>query len=434
MRRWLTSLKSSWHYAFSLLWLFVIALQWLSYTKSFWLDETTAAVLIVLAGVAVIEILIPVKRVYRLLLEACAVGYILYETLSYFGVYTTDFFYETKAQYLGNLLSQSLSYLPFAVGAWGLLLLSSWWVTTKARILMFIGMNIAALGALDSFTSAVLWQEVAWTVFAGMGWLVSHNLRSFQMRYPHGWDYLLDYPLKAVVNVAIIFSLVIITGVNMPEVKPTLTDPYTAWKEWSSGSSAGGGFSAGSNSGSGQDQTSRISSGYSMNDNDLGDGFNFSYAPVMSVTSDLRTYMRGETRYDYSGKGWSDDDTITRGPLSEAEVGEKLDAPVSKVQTRELKQTVKMLNQFNYPVIMGGYAISSIDSINGEEQGSGMSWRSRDSELLWNTEGKKQPFPQTYEVTSAVPVIPVQELSQKSYDQLYSGKNIDPAQIGRAHV
>jgi hypothetical protein len=255
MKNWLNLLKSSWHYAFSLLWLMIIAMQWLAYTEPVWLQETTASVLIILTAVAIIEILIPVQWIYRIAIEACAAFYLLYRTLDYYEIYTADDLAVTTGDRLFHMMLQSAPYLGFALGGWALLLLSARWVNSKARILMFIGMNIAAFGALDSFTSSVLWQEVAWTVFAGMGWLVSQHLRSFQLRYPHGWSYLLDYPLKALVNIAVIFSLVIITGINMPEVRPTLTDPYTAWKEWSgNGSSFGSGSSGTSDTDSGQNK------------------------------------------------------------------------------------------------------------------------------------------------------------------------------------
>jgi hypothetical protein len=134
-----------------------------------------------------------------------------------------------------------------------------------------------------------------------------------------------------------------------------------------------------------------------LNDSSLGGGFNFNYTPVMSVTSDLRTYMRGETRNVYSGKGWSDDDRKTRGPLRRIEVNAPLDSAVSKMQTRELQQTVKMLNTFDYPVIFGPYAISSINTVNGAAESGGLFWRNRDSELLWDTDERNWPYPQSYE-------------------------------------
>ncbi|MBT2288769.1 transglutaminase [Paenibacillus albidus] len=423
MRSWWHLLKSSWHRSASLLWIMIIALQWLSYTTPIWLEETTASVLLALAAVAVIEILFPIKWFLRLLLQAVAVSLVVYRTLGQQGVYMSDPWLPLT-QRLPEIAANMSPYIWFALGASVLLLLSSWWVSTKSRILMFIGTNIAAFAALDSFTTAVLWEEVAWTVFAGMAWLVSQHLRNFQMRYPRGWSYLLHYPFKVLVNIAIIFSLVILTGVNMPEVRPTLTDPYTAWREWNGtgAPSFGKGASAGTNeSGTGTTAAGSTSSGYSLDNDDLGGGFNFDYSPVMTVTSDLRTYMRGETRTVYSGQGWSDNDTFSRGPLAEAEIGKNLpNTTGGKVQTQSLKQTVKLLNNNNsYPVLFGAYSISSISLINGEDSGGGLLWRSRDSELLWNNADNSRAYPQSYELTAEVPVIPVQELSKKTYAELY---------------
>ncbi|MHA6531335.1 DUF4129 domain-containing transglutaminase family protein [Paenibacillus sp. BAC0078] len=422
MTRWWNGIKSSWHRSFGLLWLMVIALQWVSYTEPFWLEETTAAVLLTLAVAAVIEILLPVKMIYRLLLEAAAAVYLTYRMVLHYGGYVPNPWLQTLGDRLQDILSNMTPYIWFALGALVLLLLSSWWVSSKPRILMFIGMNIAAFAALDSFTTSILWQEVAWTVFAGMGWLVTQHLRSFQLHYPRGWTYLLKYPFKVAINVAIIFSLVIITGVNMPEVRPTLTDPYTAWQEWKGGgSSTASGTSGSTDNGTSSTSSGNTTSGYSTDDNNLGGGFNFDYSPIMTVNSDMRTYMRGETRSMYSGTGWIDDDTIKRGPFVGAEVGQPLERKAaSKVETRELKISVKLLGNNSYPVLFGGYSISTVNSINGEAAGSGLFWRSEGSELLWNT-----AYPREYVLTSQVPVVPVQELNKMTYEQLYGGEAID---------
>ncbi|WP_342423894.1 transglutaminase-like domain-containing protein [Paenibacillus sp. FSL E2-0178] len=428
MKHWMNGVKSSWHHALTLLWLMIIALQWISYTEPFWLEETTAAVLLTLVAVALIEIIIPVKWIYRLMLEGVAIVYLVYRILLHYGEYVPNPWLPTLRERLPDIITHMNPYIWFALGAWALMLLSSWWVNGKARILMFIGMNITAFAALDSFTTSVLWQEVAWTVFAGMGWLVTRHLRSFQLHYPRGWTYLLQYPFKVALNIAIIFSLVIIAGVNMPDVRPTLTDPYTVWQEWSgntpsSGTSAGGSGESSSGEGTGGATTS----GYSLNDDNLGGGFNFDYSPVMTVTSDLRTYMRGEIRSTYSGKGWSDDDTFSRGTFRTVQVGEPLE-PVAapKTETRTLTQTVKLLGGNNYPVLFGGYSIVKVNSVDGVAESNGLSWRGEDSELLWNAAGSARSYPQTYVVTSEVPVVPFQELSTQTYEQLYGDLVLDP--------
>jgi transglutaminase-like putative cysteine protease len=423
MGDWWALFKSSWHRSLRLLWIMIIAVQWLAYTEPFWLRDTTASVLITLTAAVVIEILIPVRVVYRIIIEAAAVVFIVYRVIRYYGHYipVSDPLVTMRERLIDTGIQLS-PFIWFALGAWILLLLSSWLVSTKARILMFIAMNIAALAALDSFTSAVLWQEVAWIVFAGMGWLVTQHLRTFQQRYPRGWSYLLDYPLKVTVNVAIIFSLIIITGVNMPEVKPSLTDPYTAWREWrgTEGSSGSSTVKEGTGAGTGTKVSGGTTSGYSLDDDNLGGGFAFDYTPVMTVTSDLRTYMRGETRSNYSGSGWTDNNRVNRGPLERAEVGQPLDGSNSKVPTQTLQQTVKMLGNNDYPAVFGAYSISKVENIDGEQRSRGLFWRARDSELLWDTESRDLAYPQSYVITSEIPVIPVQELSTKTYEELYN--------------
>ncbi len=146
----------------------------------------------------------------------------------------------------------------------------------------------------------------------------------------------------------------------------------------------------------------------------------------MTVVSDLRTYMRGETRRLYSGSGWSDKDRLKRGPIEEVETGRILEQSVaSKVTTRTLKQTVKVLNNNEFPVLFGAYSVTSVDSLNGEEAGNGLFWRNRDSELLWDMDRKNRDYPSSFELTSEVPVIPVQELTAKTYEELYKGNDLE---------
>lgn len=161
----------------------------------------------------------------------------------------------------------------------------------------------------------------------------------------------------------------------MPGVRPTLTDPYTAWQEWNGiGKSSGKGTVGTTKSEMGSvSPTNNTSSGYSLNDDQLGGGFTFDYTPVMTVVSDLRIYMRGETRRLYSGRGWVDRDRLNRGPLEAVDVGESLESSVgSKVNTRTLKQTVTVLNNNEFPVLFGTYSVSSVDSLNGEKAGNGL--------------------------------------------------------------
>jgi transglutaminase-like putative cysteine protease len=428
MRNWLNQIKFSWHRSLGLFWLLIIAQQWVSFTETIWLSQTTTSVWLALLTVAVIEMIIPVRILLRLVMEAATIIYIVYRTITNYGIYIADPWTANLQERLQDIMVHMVPYIWFALGASALLLLSSWWVTSKTRILWFIGMNIVALAALDSFTSIVLWQEVAWTVFAGMGWLVSQHLRSFQLHYPHGWVRLLKYPSKIVINIAIVFSLVILIGVNMPGIKPTLTDPYTAWQKWNGiGKSSGTSASETPKSSSASVPiANNTSSGYSKDDDHLGGGFSFDYTPVMTVVSNMRVYMRGETRRVYSGNGWTDKDRLKRGPIDEVKIGQGLEhSRAPKVTTQTLKQTVRVLNGNEFPVLFGAYSVSSVDSIDSETTRSGLFWRSRDSELLWGTDELNRVYPSLYEVTSEVPVIPVQELSSKTYEELYEGNELE---------
>lgn len=93
------------------------------------------------------------------------------------------------------------------------------------------------------------------------------------------------------------------------------------------------------------------------------------------------------------------------------------------METQTLQQTVKLLGNIDYPVLFGAYSIAKVDSIDGKEQSSRLLWRSTDSEMLWDTDGNSGNYPQTYVLTSEVPVVSVQELSKQTFDQLYTGQN-----------
>lgn len=94
------------------------------------------------------------------------------------------------------------------------------------------------------------------------------------------------------------------------------------------------------------------------------------------------------------------------------------------MQTKPLQQTVRLLGGNDYPVLFGAYSISSVDTIDGEAASNGLFWRSQDNEMIWGSDDVLT-YPQTYVLTSEIPVVPVQELSQQTFDQLYEGQDND---------
>lgn len=412
MKKWLNSLISSWYHAFTLLWIILIAVQWLSFTSTLWFTETNALVLATLVALAVIEIALPDRPGWKLAAKAAAVLIILYRTLSSYSIISNS---GSPGNRIGEFIEHLTPYIWFALIAWLIMELIPLVVITRQRILVFLGINIIAFGILDSFTPSILWQEVAWTVFAGMGWLVSKHFQSFSLRYPQGWKHLRRSPFKIVANIAIIFSLVIVAGVNMPEVPPTVTDPYTVWRNYN------GTATVTTTGGTGAlNQQMNTESGYSRQDNRLGGGFNFDYSPVMNVITSQRSYWRGETRRTYTGTGWVED-ANRRSDFETVQANEELeneDHPA--IETEQVVQTVNMASEESYPVLFGAYSINRVQSIDGSTNTDWLNWKPEQSEMHWNSTRRGNPFPRTYTIISEVPIVPEGELRKQTFDDLYS--------------
>ncbi|WP_366294568.1 transglutaminase domain-containing protein [Paenibacillus sp. AN1007] len=401
-------LKRSWYHAASLLWIFLIALQWISFTQESWYTETTSLVLWTLAAVSILEVILPLKVLYRAIIKAVVVVYILHKTLIDYSVYIP---YGTLTERIEQFIMHMPPYIWFSLCAWVMLEAAIRLVNTTRRILVFLGVNIISLGILDSFTQIPLWVEIAWVMFAGMGWLVCQHFRNYQLQYPQGWKRLIRYPYKILANIAIIFSLIIVASVNMPEIPPTLTDPYTAWRNYTGTTSnqAGNGV---------LDIPAATESGYSREDNQLGGGFNFDYTPVMSITTSDRSYWRGETRSEYTGTGW---DEPGRASMENVSASQTLaNEQAGKVNTKQVTQKVTMLNDTVYPIMFGAYSISQVSSVNGEERASRMLWNAERAELHVVTTRQQPQYPKNYTVVSEVPIIVEDELRTKSSEALYS--------------
>ncbi|MCM3171003.1 transglutaminaseTgpA domain-containing protein [Paenibacillus sp. MER 99-2] len=405
--------KRSWYQAASLLWIFLIAMQWLSFTEESWYNETTSLVLWTLAAMSVLEVILPFKLIYRTIIKAIVLIYILHKTLIDYSVYIP---YGTFTERVEQFIFHSNPYIWFSLCAWVMLEAALRLVNTTRRILVFLGINIISMGILDSFTQISLWTEVAWVMFAGMGWLVCQHFRNFQVYYPQGWKRLIRYPYKIIANIAIIFSLIIVASVNMPEVPPTLTDPYTAWRNYTgtSASQAGNGT---------LDIPNSTESGYSREDNQLGGGFNFDYTPVMSVQTNERSYWRGETREEYTGTGWDDS---RRASTEEVQPGETLqNDDAGSGNTKQVTQKVTMLNDTVYPIMFGAYSIAEVTSIDGQTESNRMLWNPEQAELLLTTNRQQPQYPKTYTVVSEAPVVVEDELRTKSFDDLYGSNPAD---------
>lgn len=415
--------KYSWYHVISTLWLLIVARQWILYTEPVWFQETTDLVWFTLLVVAIIGVLLPLYSVISWIVKIIAVIAIHYYVLQEYGLFEKQGI--SFLDDMGSLFDSFFPYVWFALAAWLLFEMILSLVQWRGMILFVVGSNIVTFAILDSFTSYDLWAEVAWTFFAGMGWLVSHHFRGFQLKFPRGWKVLRHQPMKIVFNVTAVFACVLLVGVSMPAVSPTLTDPYSAWKNWTQGpgdttkSPADGRKGSGTGSGS---SSNAPGSGYSRDDSELGGGFEYNYDPVMTVVSNVRTYWRGETREVYSGQGWENQrEAKNRKGYEHFEPtapGAILDQTPKGIKTKPLELTIKMLNDKEYPAMFGAYSIESMN-IAGEPDGSMFFlWSSRSSELLYiPTESGN--YPKEYKITSQLPIIPLEDIRKQSYDKLY---------------
>lgn len=406
----------------TLLWVVIIAMQWVDFTEPLWFSVTTTLVTVTIIMMALVEWLLPVQAGWKWTIKIIVLLTVWRFILTSYGVYVP-----IGPFYPDQLRGMALTFTPyiwFSLAAWALLEVVLRLIVNRPRILLFIAFHLIAFAILDSFTRYYLWKNVAWIVFAGLGWLVSAHFYEYRKKYPQGWQRLRQSPIKIAVNIGIVFACILLIGVSMPSVSPTLTDPYTAWIKRSGG--GGGGPSALSGAlGDGPSAVKEeVVSGYSRDDKTLGDGFEFSYSPVMSIDTPVRSYWRGETRRIYSGKGWADleqegrDTERYRGaPNADPLVHEQ----PGKVETMRVEQTVTMNTDKVYPVLFGGYAIESVELLDDRQQ-SDMRWTGKQAELFWN--GYRDPgdlpdYPRKYKVVANIPLIPLEELEQASYETLF---------------
>ncbi|WP_110932020.1 DUF4129 domain-containing transglutaminase family protein [Paenibacillus bouchesdurhonensis] len=432
MNRSIKQAEPTWYRLSVIVWMMIIALQWIDYTEPIWFQETTVLVTATLIAVALCEALLHFRPWLNWTIKALAAAVILRIVLGTYIYYPYGPIFPDQAR---QLLAYASPYIWFSLAAWGLFDLLIRLLTDRARVMIFLSFNLLAFTILDSFTSYYLWGNVAWLVFAGLGWLVCLHFRKFQLKYPHGWVKLRKEPLKITLNIVVIFASVLLIGVSMPSVSPTLTDPYSAWKKRTTPVQAPG---PGAISPSEVSEITtpkspeEVLSGYSRDDTRLGDGFDFSYSPVMNVTSDVRSYWRGETRRIYTGAGWADlskEGRDTHFYAGGAQSEPLVNREAGKIQNRKVEQIVTMQTDRAYPVLFGGYSISSVEVLDVEEDvRPRMNWASEEAELHWNGFRGAElgyNYPKRYKVVAEIPIIPVEELRLAAYDTLYPSRRVD---------
>ncbi|MDT8977064.1 transglutaminaseTgpA domain-containing protein [Paenibacillus sp. chi10] len=381
----------------------VMVWQWLVMLEPYWYDETLAMSRMFMIGLWGAVMLFPCQFIGRLIIALPALCYIVYRNLVQFDIWTDG------GERWDKLL-QFHPYIWFLLGLWlcceSLVVL----VQGKARVLLWLLVQIMIFGILDSFTDEILWMQVAWIVGASLIWLICIHYKQMNTDYPNIWRGSVRYPLQMGLLAVFVISLIISVGVSVPEVKPILTDPYTAWSNrYGDGNNPMSDLvSKVTGSGSG----SRTStSGYSHSDAELGNGFNMDYMPVMSVTTEMRGYWRGESKDWYTGQGW--DKTPRRNPIfSLRQQLTAADQPARNIPTRMIQQTITMQNKDLYPVLFGLGMIESVESISNSLEAV-LRWNEQEGEVRYE-DPKTDKYPTSYTLTSRVPIFTEEDLRKSS--------------------
>jgi len=403
-------------YAAAMLW------QWFGPLETIWWEETMEIVRLTLISTVVIHLFIPLRPWIRRILIILVTLLIHYQVLRAYHLYV-----DTSEKWAENSIAFTKSLFPyilFALGVWILLEFMMAWVRSRVRIVSLIVLQLMGLAILDSFTPMNLWLAVAWTMLLGLAWLITDHCVVLRAKYPEGWGHLASYPLRLITTVVLLLSVIFLVGISMPSTAPLVPDPYTLWKTWK-----GEAVPVFYNAKDGEKiQVGIYRSGYGRDDSELGSGFTFDYSNVMQITTNRKSYWRGETRSIYTGKGWESSPEKKNADMEFVELNRPLESSGMKfTKTTELTATVTITRAEPYPVLFGAYPIGQVTELGGEGSLSNLRWDSETSTLAW-ADTAAPTYPKQYTIVSQIPQIDEQELrnfGSKSGRTLSAAQTVD---------
>lgn len=411
-----------------LLWL-IIMLQLVGWLAEYWMNETKTAVIATLWTLLCCEVLIPGSRKVRTIIQLFAMFTVHVIVLS-IPILTLSLpeggnflsFCMAIMQHVSNSVQVMTPYIWFSIGAAIIYLLIIKIAQRKALLYTILLCTVVLLAILDSFTTHILWQRMAVVIVCGLLLAINHHYEQFAKKHPASWGYLKEYPGMIISFVIVIVSITLLVSILAPNVRPVIMDPYTAWKRMQGervelfGQGGQRIFSTG--------LRGDASSGYRRDDTNLGDGFRFDYAEIMTLHTSYRSYLRGDTRSVYTGTGWEPSDLEQNRVLTSIRPEQPLPThhDDSKMEFHEISQLLTMSDNTPYPVLFGGYEINRIVGI-GEEVVedddvlfSFAFWSDHNSVVHWYV--WDQFYPRSYELVSHMPIIDVEGLRETSVDEI----------------
>ncbi|WP_409341412.1 DUF4129 domain-containing transglutaminase family protein [Paenibacillus sp. MBLB4367] len=384
--------------------------SWIVEEDGVWLPETARLVTATLVLVFAVELFYGINRWIRFIAQLAVVVVATGFTAGYEPVAGSIRSFKKFGQLFADNAGQLHPFIWFSLGAWLVYLFTMWYVRKKSRIYIVMLFSVLALGIRDSFSLIILWDELALIICSGLCLLVVRHLVQLKSKSPTGWSHIADYPATFAVTIFLLLVLTMGFGAIAPETGNLLTDPYTMYKNWKGEAIpvSGKGKVTASSIGS----TGNATSGYSRNDESLGGGFEFDYSVVMTIDSSNRSYWRGETRSFYNGTGWEAAESEKQPGQTGITAGSALatDPLMQNVKTKmvEVRQTVTIEKEEQFPVLFGAFAISKVESINNAATGiERLQWSAGQASLKWPeaTRTNRIQYPKTYTLVSQVPFI-----------------------------
>jgi hypothetical protein len=404
-------LSTGWFEKLRCIFIAIILANAITIFEGYWWDETYTIAYSTLFAAAAIDVLVPLRRKYlKLLLQVFAAILITTQLARMDWIVASPQRWQEWLWWLQAHLVQLNPFIWISGAMLLLYVLFSMWAITRIRMFGFVGVSILVLTIADSFTPIWLWDEVGMVVFIGLLWLVAGHLSRLKREHPKSWKELIEYPLRLMLPIILVLSVLMTVGLNMPSIAPILQDPYTIWKE-AKGESVQVFLGDKGTDVISPNRSGNASSGYSRNDNKLGGGFEFDYSPMMTVTTSHRSYWRGESKAFYTGDGWIDVEAGLAGEENtRVAKGELLSSQdeLPKSGVTEVNQIVTMIRKDVYPVLFAAAPLSKVNWFENDEMPipTGLRWEPSSGELrLLNWSMQNRKYPQTYSVTSSVPVL-----------------------------
>ncbi|CAM4194191.1 DUF4129 domain-containing protein [Paenibacillus alkaliterrae] len=402
-------LTADWYEKLSSVFIAVILANTIAIFESYWWDETYAIAYFTIFMAAAVDVLLPHRmRFIKLLLQTAGAIMITTQLARMDWIVGRP---ERWQEWVWWLQVHAVQLHPFIWISAVLLMLHvlfGIWTTTRARMFGLIGVSLLILTIADSFTPIWLWDEAGMVVFIGLLWLVANHLSRLQRNHPRSWEELLEYPLQLILPIALVLSVLMTVGLNMPSLSPILQDPYTIWKE-SRGEKVRvfiGDKGADSRT---PGSTGNASSGYSRSDELLGGGFEYDYSPMMTVSTSHRSYWRGESKSIYTGDGWVDGDAEA-DDITRVQKGVELssfDEPPA-AGSIQVDQIVTMIRKDSYPVLFAASPVAKVNWVGNDKAPipNGLIWMPGSLELrLLDWSVQYENYPKAYSLTSSVPVL-----------------------------